>query len=101
MCHDHCPISERAILFFVIPLFNVCVCAFQIFPCSAKVEAGGLERSYRRAPRSAKEGANAKCMAGICHFCLAGYNGLEWEDMLLEGDNQCFSQLALKIIILL
>ena len=58
-----------------------------IFSCCAdQVECGGLQRSYRRAPRSAKEGKDASVMAGICHLCLAGYGegGNEWEDLSLH-----------------
>ena len=45
-----------------------------------KVELG-LERSYRRAPRGAADGKREDGMAGICHFCLAGMAGREWEDV--------------------
>ena len=45
----------------------------------SKVSSANLERSYRRAPRGAKEGEAAP--AGICHLCVAGMPGpgLEWE----------------------
>lgn len=49
-----------------------------------KVEAGGLERSYRRAPKHAGDKGKAskieKDPAGICHLCQAGLKGFDWED---------------------
>ena len=58
--------------------------------CADQVECGGLHRSYRRAPRSAKEGKDASSMAGICHLCLAGYGdgGNEWEDLSLHQSSE-------------
>lgn len=50
-----------------------------------KVEAGGLERSYRRAPKHAGDKGKAnkieKDPAGICHLCPAGLKGFDWEDV--------------------
>ena len=54
-----------------------------------KVELG-LERSYRRAPRGAADGKREDGMAGICHFCLAGMAGREWEDVWLESDQSMY-----------
>ena len=54
-------------------------------PKLPKVEAGGLERSYRRAPKHAGDKGKAskieKDPAGICHLCQAGLKGFDWEDM--------------------
>lgn len=44
------------------------------------MEAGNLERSYRRAPRGAGDDKNASAAAGICHLCKAGLEGFDWED---------------------
>ena len=58
--------------------------------CSGKVECGWLERSYRRGPKGAREGQDEKSMAGICHLCLAGHEGNDWEDVYLEGHVQSY-----------
>jgi len=49
------------------------------------VEAGNLQRSYRRGPKHAgDQGATKKETdpGGICHLCQAGLKGFDWEDML-------------------
>ena len=55
------------------------------FPKLPQVEAGGLERSYRRAPKHAGDKGKAskieKDPAGICHLCRAGLKGFDWEDV--------------------
>ena len=48
-----------------------------------EVEAGNLERSYRRGPRHAEPSKTAKVApepAGICHLCEAGLQDCDWED---------------------
>ena len=52
---------------------------------SFQVSSAKLERSYRRAPKGAREGETAA--AGICHLCMAGTPGpgLEWEDKFLSS----------------
>ena len=45
-----------------------------------QVSAGNLDRSYRRAPRGAGDEGGAEG-AGICHLCMCGKNGIEWEDL--------------------
>ena len=48
---------------------------------STKVEAGNLERSYRRAPKGTGEkGKNPADPGGICHLCKAGLKDFDWED---------------------
>ena len=49
---------------------------------ATKVSSGNLERSYRRAPKGAKEEDHGVAGAGICHLCLCG-QGIDWEDLLL------------------
>ena len=50
---------------------------------ATKVSSGNLERSYRRAPKGAKEDDHGVAGAGICHLCLCG-QGIDWEDLLLK-----------------
>jgi len=53
-----------------------------------KVEVGKFERSYRRAPRGAERkpvgNKPAPEPAGICHLCLAGCRGHDWEDAIFS-----------------
>ena len=53
------------------------------FSLATKVSSGNLERSYRRAPKGAKEEDHGVAGAGICHLCLCG-QGVDWEDLLLR-----------------
>ena len=74
-------------MFWILSLpLSLSICCLIFSCCTDQVECGGLQRSYRRAPRSAKEGKDASFMAGICHLCLAGYGegGNEWEDLSLH-----------------
>ena len=57
------------------------VCVF-LLPSHIKVASGNLERSYRRAPKGAKEAAENLSGAGICHLCLGGKD-FEWENLFL------------------
>jgi len=69
----------------------------QVFPIllglkadwSFHVEAGNLQRSYRRGPKHAgDQGATKKETdpGGICHLCQAGLKGFDWEDMSAAED---------------
>ena len=74
-------------MFWILSLpLSLSICCLIFSCCTDQVECGGLQRSYRRAPRSAKEGKDASFMAGICHLCLAGHGegGNEWEDLSLH-----------------
>ena len=64
-----------AILKHLVSSFRGCV----------EVSSANLTRSYRRAPKSAgaNRGANAAPPAGVCHLCLAGTDGHDWESLQL------------------
>ena len=47
-----------------------------------QVTSANLERSYRRAPKGAKEGDDGEGAAGICHLCLGGHS-FDWENLTL------------------
>ena len=54
-----------------------------------EVECCNLERSYRRGPKGTgdKKTGKEKLPAGICHLCLGGKIGYDWEDLcLVDGD---------------
>lgn len=52
------------------------------FFCLCEVTSGNLLRSYRRAPKGAKEDVEASG-AGICHLCMAGKE-FPWENLQLS-----------------
>lgn len=59
------------------------VCFWDQLPCS-EVSSANLERSYRRAPRGAAEARKHLLdPPGICHLCMAGTKGCDWEDLIL------------------
>ena len=55
--------------------------------------SANLERSYRRAPKGAKEGDDGEWAAGICHLCLGG-STFDWENLTLCV---CFRKLSRNI----
>ena len=65
-----------------------CMCFFP--PSCIKVSSGNLERSYRRAPKGAKEAAENSSGAGICHLCLGGRD-FAWENLFLGFGSSFFS----------
>ena len=42
------------------------------------IESGHLQRHFRRAP---KRGQSSMESEGVCHLCMAGYNGLSFTDV--------------------
>lgn len=50
--------------------------------CIQQVSSAKLNRSYRRAPKGERQGQNTE-PAGICHLCMAGTEGKDWEDWRL------------------
>ena len=54
----------------------------------SEVSSANLERSYRRAPKGAKDADFGVQGAGICHLCVCGM-GVDWEDLSL-GCVVCF-----------
>ena len=47
---------------------------------STQVESANLNRSYRRAPKSAGDDDFNGIGAGVCHLCLCG-QGVDWENL--------------------
>jgi hypothetical protein len=58
---------------------SVCVSLRAIVP--SKATSANMNRSYRNVP---KAGSSKKPCTGICHICLAGRPGLDYEDMHLN-----------------
>lgn len=50
------------------------------------MSSANLERSYRRAPKGAKDADTGVEGAGICHLCTCG-QGVDWEDLNLSFDS--------------
>jgi hypothetical protein len=48
-----------------------------------KVDVANMERSYRRGPRGEAPAVNGGSAPGICHFCNAGRENYDWEDLTL------------------
>jgi len=77
----------------------------KIFSCTSKVGSANLERSYRRAPKGAKDAEDGQVDgvgvegAGICHLCLCG-QGIDWEDLSLASYvDPCFSNVFQKLFL--
>lgn len=51
-------------------------------PLCTQVTAANLTRSYRHAPKTERIGKNS-VPSGLCHLCLAGTPGHDWEDWSL------------------
>ena len=55
---------------------------------SSQATSANLQRSYRNVPKAA---SSKKDCTGICHLCLAGRPGLDYEDMYLDEFHVHFS----------
>ena len=76
-------------VFFRIASESVSPTLYIFIPTPAnilEVQSGNLTRSFRRAPKGAKdahdEGDDELEGAGICHLCLGGHQ-FEWENLPL------------------
>ena len=66
-------------MFWILSLpLSLSICCLIFSCCTDQVECGGLQRSYRRAPRSAKEGKDASFMAGISSL-VSGWLRWGWQ----------------------
>ena len=68
-------------------------CVFFFYLYIQQVSSANLNRSYRRAPKGERQGKNSE-PAGICHLCMAGTEGKEWENWrLVQGFSSFFGKI--------
>jgi hypothetical protein len=65
-------------------IFPVKMMFFFWFFLTFQVSSAHLKRSYRHAPKG-ERGSSKTEPAGICHLCLAGTTGHDWEDLFLSS----------------
>ncbi|CAE7840509.1 unnamed protein product [Symbiodinium microadriaticum] len=53
----------------------------QFFAHIVEATAGKLQRTFRQGPKAASSSKPGK---GLCHYCLAGREGYDWEDMIFS-----------------
>ncbi|CAE7429544.1 unnamed protein product [Symbiodinium sp. CCMP2456] len=53
----------------------------QFFAHIVDASAGKLQRTFRQGPKAASSSKPGK---GLCHYCLAGREGYDWEDMIFS-----------------